>query len=409
MIISMFKVLCVTNRKLCGDFLAQIENVASKKPDGIILREKDLTEAEYEELAVKVLSICEKYSVDCILHTYTKVAIKLKADKIHLPLNIMSRLSTNDKKHFRSIGVSCHSIEDIEKACELGADYVTVGHIFKTECKKNLPPKGINFLKEVCKSVSIPIYAIGGINSDNLHEIKNSGAAGACMMSEFMKEEINFNKEKIKFSKKNLLLYAVTDRKNLDFETFYEHIEQALQGGVTLLQLREKNLDFESFVKEAIEVRKLCHRYNVPLIINDNLEVAIKSAADGIHVGQDDLSAEKIREMVPDDFCIGVTAKTVTQAKEAMEAGADYIGVGAVFPSPTKTNAIRITNEVLNEICTSVNIPAVAIGGINEDNAYTLSGSGISGIAVVSAIFSAKDIKAAAINLKKISEGLVQA
>ncbi|MGN0459579.1 MAG: thiamine phosphate synthase, partial [Ruminococcus sp.] len=191
------------------------------------------------------------------------------------------------------------------------------------------------------------------------------------------------------FNKEMLLLYAVTDSAWVGEKTLYQQIEDALKGGVTIVQLREKNLDEEAFVKEAIEVKKLCHRYNVPLIINDNVTVALKSGADGVHVGLEDAPVSKIRKIVPKDFIIGATCKTVEQAKIAENSGADYMGVGAVFPSSTKENALRITKEQLREICTCVSIPAVAIGGITGENVMEIKGGGIAGIAVVSAIFSA--------------------
>ena len=209
------------------------------------------------------------------------------------------------------------------------------------------------------------------------------------------------------FNRENLLLYAVTDRSWTENQNLYEQLEDALIGGVTCVQLREKNLSEEDFIQEAVEIRELCRKYNVPLIINDNLNVAIKSNADGIHVGQEDVSAAEIRKLVGDNFIIGVTAKTVEQAKKAENDGADYIGVGAVFPSPTKTNAIRITNEQLNEICSSVSIPAVAIGGISLDNITELSGCKMSGVAVVSAIFAADDIKTTVQELKRTVQDLI--
>lgn len=203
------------------------------------------------------------------------------------------------------------------------------------------------------------------------------------------------------FTKEMLLLYGITDRGNEDEGVFYDQIEAALKGGATLLQLREKNMPYEDFVKEAIKVKGICTRYNVPLIINDNPEVALKSGADGVHVGINDTPVREIREKSPEGFIIGATAKTLQQAIEAERAGADYIGVGAVFPSPTKKNAIRITGEQLREICEAVSIPAVAIGGITLENMSELTGCGIEGIAVVSAIFGAEDIMKATELLKE--------
>ena len=211
----------------------------------------------------------------------------------------------------------------------------------------------------------------------------------------------------MKLSKDDLLLYAITDRGSLDKKVFFEKIEEALQGGVTILQLREKELDEDSFTDEAIEVKAICRKYGVPLIINDNVDVALKSGADGVHVGIEDMPIDEIRRKAPDSFIIGATCKTVEQAQSAERLGADYMGVGAVFPSPTKKNAVRITREQLKEICTSVSIPAVAIGGISLENVDELKGGGMSGIAVVSAVFSADDIQKAASLLKEKAKSLI--
>lgn len=211
----------------------------------------------------------------------------------------------------------------------------------------------------------------------------------------------------MKFCKDMLCLYAVSDRSWTGKQTLYEQIEDALKGGITCLQLREKNLSFDEFVQEAIYVKEICRRYNVPLIINDNAEVAIKSGADGVHVGIEDAPVYELRRKCPDNFIIGATAKTVAQALDAEKAGADYIGVGAVFPSPTKKNAIRITSEQLKEICSKVSIPAVAIGGINLDNMTELTGGGMDGIAVVSAIFASEDIQKTTAMLKVKAKALI--
>ena len=211
----------------------------------------------------------------------------------------------------------------------------------------------------------------------------------------------------MKLSKDDLLLYAITDRGSLDKKVFFGKIEEALQGGVTILQLREKELDEDSFTDEAIEVKAICRKYGVPLIINDNVNVALKSGADGVHVGIEDMPIDEIRRKAPDSFIIGATCKTVEQAQSAESLGADYMGVGAVFPSPTKKNAVRITREQLKEICSSVSIPAVAIGGITLENVGELQGGGMSGIAVVSAVFSADDIQKAASLLKEKAKSLI--
>ena len=213
----------------------------------------------------------------------------------------------------------------------------------------------------------------------------------------------------MKFNEKMLLLYAVTDQAWVGKQTLLEQIEAALKGGATIVQLREKKMDEDSFVAEAIQVRDLCHKYNVPLIINDNVDVALKSGADGVHVGIEDAPVAEIRRRVHADFIIGATCKTVEQAMTAEAAGANYMGVGAVFPSPTKTNAVRITNEQLCEIVSSVSIPAVAIGGIGYDNVLEIKGSSVSGVAVVSAIFGAEDIEKATVLLKERVKAVVEA
>ncbi len=204
----------------------------------------------------------------------------------------------------------------------------------------------------------------------------------------------------MKFDRKMLRLYAVTDRSREGGQTLYEQLEDALRGGVTIVQLREKKISEEEFVAEAKEIKRLCQSYGVPLIINDNVEVALKSGADGVHVGIEDMPVAKIRKIAPRDFIVGATAKTVEQAKIAKESGADYLGVGAIFPSPTKKNAVRITREQLNEISESVSMPIVAIGGITSENLSELAGAKIDGIAVVSAIFSAENILEATAKLK---------
>ncbi|MDE6665295.1 MAG: thiamine phosphate synthase, partial [Ruminococcus sp.] len=174
----------------------------------------------------------------------------------------------------------------------------------------------------------------------------------------------------------------------------------AIQGGVTCVQLREKNISSDEYVSRAVEIREVCHKYGVPLIINDDYRVALESGADGLHVGIEDTAVSEIRKNVSGDFIIGATAKTVEQAQKAQADGADYLGVGAVFPSPTKTNAIRITPEKLTEICNSVDIPVVAIGGISLENLHKIKNCGQSGIAVVSALFAQKDIKLSAERLR---------
>lgn len=204
----------------------------------------------------------------------------------------------------------------------------------------------------------------------------------------------------MRFRKEQLTLYAVTNRVHAVEQTLYQQVREALEGGVTCVQLREKYMPREEFIREAVELKKLCREYEVPLIINDNVDVALEAGADGVHVGQDDRPATEIRQLAGKEFIIGVTAKTPQQAVKAQEDGADYIGAGSVFPSPTKQGAVRITKEELKTICSSVEIPAVAIGGVSLSNMHELKGYGMAGFAVVSAVFAAEDIKKRALQLK---------
>ena len=195
----------------------------------------------------------------------------------------------------------------------------------------------------------------------------------------------------MKCDKNTMLLYAVTDRAWVGKMSLYEQVEATLQNGATCIQIREKELGDETFLEEAKEMAALCKRYHVPLIINDNVEIAIACHADGIHVGQEDMKASDVRKRVGEDMIIGVSAHTVEEALEAVEKGADYLGLGAVFTTSTKADVDVMPFETLKEICAAVNVPTVAIGGISKENVMKLSGSGVDGVAVISAIFGAEN------------------
>ena len=197
----------------------------------------------------------------------------------------------------------------------------------------------------------------------------------------------------MKISESMLRLYAVTDRSWLGSQTLAEQVEAALRGGATCVQLREKTQCREDFLRQAQQLKVLCARYGVPLLINDNVELALEVDADGVHVGQEDMDARDVRRLIGANKILGVTAKTVPQALRAQQAGADYLGSGAVFGSTTKANAKPMSRELLQSICQSVSIPVVAIGGIQRGNIASLAGTGIRGVAVVSGIFAAEDIE----------------
>lgn len=200
--------------------------------------------------------------------------------------------------------------------------------------------------------------------------------------------------------KKNLLLYAVTDRSWLGTESLYSQVKKAIDGGVTFVQLREKELAQEAFYKEALEIQALCREKNIPFVINDNVALAKEIDADGVHVGQEDMEAGDVRSLLGPDKIIGVSAHSVEEALLAEKRGADYLGVGAAFSTNSKKDVSCISHETIRDICQAVQIPVIAIGGINETNVEKLKGTGICGVAVISAIFAKKDITGAARTLR---------
>ncbi|MCI8755060.1 MAG: thiamine phosphate synthase [Oscillospiraceae bacterium] len=201
-----------------------------------------------------------------------------------------------------------------------------------------------------------------------------------------------------------LRLYAVTDRSWLGNGTLSNAVEAALRGGATMVQLREKSLTQADFLQEAKTLAALCARFQIPFLINDNLEIALACNADGVHVGQDDMAPQKARALLGPGKILGVSAHTVDQALAAEKTGADYLGVGAVFSTATKQDAASVPLETVREICQAVSIPVVAIGGISADNILSLQNSGVVGAAIVSALFAAEDIFSAAQNLSRLTK-----
>lgn len=215
-----------------------------------------------------------------------------------------------------------------------------------------------------------------------------------------------YNKEQLT---RSLLLYAVTDRHWLGERSLYDVVKESLEGGVTFLQLREKDLDDEHFYEEAVSLQALARDYGVPFVVNDNVDIALRMDADGVHVGQSDMEAGDVRALLGPDKILGVSAQTVEQAVLAEQRGADYLGVGAVFPTGSKDDADDVSFETLKAICDAVSIPVVAIGGITLANTPQLAGSGICGIAVISAIYAQEDIKEATGELRLVTEAMVHA
>lgn len=211
----------------------------------------------------------------------------------------------------------------------------------------------------------------------------------------------------MKFDETSLLLYAVTDQAWTGRQTLEEQVKEALEGGVTFLQLREKQLEEAAFLEEAFRIKALAAQYKVPFVINDSVEIALRCDADGVHIGQEDMEAGNVRRLLGPDKILGVSAQTVEQAKLAEAKGADYLGVGAVFGTSTKPDAQEVEHSVLKAICQAVSIPVIAIGGITKDNIHLLAGTGIKGVAVVSAIFASSRIQTAVKALRQEAEGIV--
>ncbi len=208
----------------------------------------------------------------------------------------------------------------------------------------------------------------------------------------------------MKCDKKHMRLYAVTDSAWVGKQTLAQQVEAAILGGATCIQLREKHLCRDAILAQALELAPICKKYGVPFIVNDDVEIALASGADGVHVGQEDMRIAGVRERAGGKLIIGVSAHNVAEALEAQRNGADYLGVGAVFATSTKTNVHTMTPELLRSICDAVDIPVVAIGGINLENMPRLSGCGMDGVALVSAIFAAEDITEACKRLRALSE-----
>lgn len=211
----------------------------------------------------------------------------------------------------------------------------------------------------------------------------------------------------MKVSSKSLLLYGITDRAWLNGRTLVDVVEQSIKGGVSFLQLREKELAYDEFLKEAFEIKALTDKYKIPFVINDNIDVALACNADGVHVGQTDMQAGRVRRLIGDDKILGVSVQTVEEAKIAIDNGADYLGVGAMFETSTKLGAGVMSMDALKKVCDSVSIPVVAIGGINETNMLKLKGTGIAGVSIISAIYAKKDILAASKQLLELAKQIV--
>ncbi len=212
----------------------------------------------------------------------------------------------------------------------------------------------------------------------------------------------------MRIRKEDMLLYLVTDRTWLKGRSLATQIEESLQAGATMVQLREKNMPIQKFVEEAHQIRSLTRQYQIPFIINDEVEVALASDADGVHLGQEDGNITSARVRLGEDKIIGISVHTVEEALEAQQNGADYIGVGAVFPTSTKKDANPLSVDMLRAICGAVTIPVVAIGGITVDNIMQLNGSGVDGVAVISAILAKEDISAATKEMLKLSRIMIQ-
>lgn len=212
----------------------------------------------------------------------------------------------------------------------------------------------------------------------------------------------------MKLDKKSMILYIITDRSWLGESSLEKQVEEVLKGGATFLQLREKDLSFDEFLNQAKSIKKITDKYNIPFVVNDNVKIAIRSDADGVHIGQEDMNAKDVRNLIGKDKILGVSANTVEAAILAEENGADYIGVGAVFKTSTKADANLISMDMVKQICDSVSIPVVAIGGINKDTVLNLKDSGIDGICAISAVFAKENIYDSTKDLYNLAKEVIQ-
>ena len=394
------QVIVVTDRKQCSEpFENRIDGICRGQPDMLLLREKDLTDTAYAELFQSMGRLTAPYHTPLTGHSHPE----LDRCDMHLTMPQLRVLGTEGKQTLRLIGASVHSPEEAREAEKLGADYLIAGHIFNTPCKQGTPGRGLDYLRRVCESVSIPVFGIGGITPKNARDVIAAGAKGVCVMGTAMTapdpaDYIRRLRRAVRrpIAPSQLMLYAVTDPVCLKDRDLCQSVESAIRGGATFIQLRDKTASHGELVKQARALKAVCAGYGVPLIVNDDWKAALEAGADGCHVGIEDAPVEEIRAQAGEGFIIGATAKTVEQAKAAEAAGADYLGVGAVFPSPTKPGAIRITGEQFRGINASVDIPCAAIGGISLDNIRELKDMGAAGYAVVSAVFGQENIEEAA-------------
>ena len=389
------------------ELLNRVEYLCRTGVRRIVLREKGMLESDYEKVAKGFIKICRDNCVIPVISHHPDIAIEydtelqLSMDELRKDPDIIGKV--------RYVGASVHSADEAEEAESLGASSVTAGHIFTTECKKGIPERGLQFLRDVVDSVDIPVHAIGGIDIDVIDDIYATGASGACLMSTMMnssEEHIDtlvkrcFDINRPVFTKDCLALYAVTDSRWLKGEKLATAVEKAILGGATMVQIREKRIDRQSYIDETKECLRVCRSYGVPMVVNDDVSIAKEIGADGVHLGQDDMSAEDARSSFKG--IIGVSAHDVDEASKAYQDGAVYIGCGAVFSTSTKNDTKAIGIEGLRKITSLSDLPAVAIGGIDEDNISLLKDTGISGVAVVSAIFSEDDIISATSALSRI-------
>ena len=367
----------------------------------IVLRANGLSDDEYREMAVKFVGICKGECVIPVIAHHTDIAEEFDTE---LQLSVGELESDPSVTGKIDVCVSVHSVDEAMKAESLGASSITAGHIFDTDSKKGTPGRGIGFLNEIINSVKIPVYAIGGINLDKIEEINSTGASGICMMSTMMRCPVKhiskivrtcFDINRPIFNKSCLALYAVTDSRWLrGGESIASKVEEAILGGATMVQLREKDTERNVILKDAKMCLRVCRSYGVTFIINDDVSLAKEVGADGVHLGQDDGDPEKARKEFKG--IIGVSAHNTEEAEIAYEKGADYLGCGAVFSTSTKDDTEALGIVGLRRISLTTKLPIVAIGGIDEENISKLKGTGISGVAVVSSLFSKEDTRTAA-------------
>lgn len=413
----------MTNRHLCQDnYLDVIAAAIDGGIEAIILREKDLVPKELHILAKRVKDLTASAGIPLIINGNIEVAQAIEADGVHLGEgSLPPSVARKILRPGMWLGQSIHSLQASERLIEnretRHLDYFLFGNVYSTSCKPGKPAQGLGLLTEVVRCSPIPVVAIGGIDKTKVEAVKACGAAGVAVMSTVMTSPDPKSTvreladatgkgilDKIKrslWSKASFpVLYGIIGQEQADDNSLQEKVQLALEGGCDVIQLREKDLSTAQYLKRARMLRELTRKYEKMLIINDRIDIAMATEADGVHIGQEDMPLGAARRLWPNGI-IGVTVRNIEQARMAASEGADYVGAGPVFRTYSKMlDAQPLQFDGLKQICSLVPVPVIAIGGIQETNIQGIRETGCQGVAVISALFGNGDAAKAARDLK---------